>query len=103
MARILVVESDPRGRKRMVAQLRRDGHAVAGAEGPLQAVPQIELHRYDLVILRWPMLVNGGTAILDTVRNLRAATTTLAVVADEPPALAAPRPPCRRTTGKWLD
>ena len=79
MTRILIVEDDELFRKSLKRALRRDGYYVVEAAGTEDAIPQIELHKFDLVITDWKLPVSDGFDVLRAVRDLRPQTPSILI------------------------
>lgn len=77
MTRILIVEDDELFRKSLRRALRREGYNVTEATSTEDAIPQIELHKFDLVITDWKLPVSDGFDVLRAVRDLRPGTPSI--------------------------
>ena len=79
MTRILLVEDDDLFRKSLKRALRREGYGVVEAASTEEAIPQIELHKFDLVITDWKLPVSDGFDVLRSIRDLRPDTPSILI------------------------
>jgi phosphoribosyl 1,2-cyclic phosphodiesterase/CheY-like chemotaxis protein len=77
--RILVVDDDPDVRELAIRALSQDGHIVTGATNGLQALAAIAAQIPDLLVLDLVMPVQGGLAVLKTLRA-EPATAALPII-----------------------
>ena len=72
MARILVVDDEPKLAKLVTEMLERDGHTVARAVGGRQALVELAAKPFDLVLTDLRMAEVDGLAVLKAARDLAA-------------------------------
>ena len=77
MTRIMIVEDDELFRKSLKRALRREGYNVVEAASTEDAIPQIELHKFDLVITDLKLPVSDGFDVLRAVHDLRPETPSI--------------------------
>ena len=70
MARILVVDDEPKLAKLVTEMLERDGHAVVRAVGGRQALVELASRPFDLVLTDLRMAEVDGLAVLKAARDL---------------------------------
>jgi CheY-like chemotaxis protein len=81
--RILVVDDEPRVRRLLTGQLRRDRHRVTAAVDGVAALEAFEAHVFDLVITDRVMPGMTGDELADAVKKLRPACPVIMVTALE--------------------
>jgi two-component system response regulator PilR (NtrC family) len=69
MAKILVIDDEPGMRRILEVNLRRDGHAVASAEGTLAALELLKKEDFDVVLTDHKMPDGSGLDILRAVQE----------------------------------
>jgi DNA-binding response OmpR family regulator len=78
MAKILIVDDDPRLRGTLVQVLTRAGHELVEAQDGQDGLNQFRAHRPILVVIDILMPVKEG---LETIRELRADAPGVAIIA----------------------
>lgn len=77
VARILLVEDEPKLRESLVEGLRLEDWSVTGAGTGAEALQQIDAAQFDLIVLDWMLPDCDG---LDLVRRLRARPSDVKVL-----------------------